>query len=198
MRLCKATSQTGHRCRNIARGAAEYCTKHAEQTDGDALLATSIGAIAGSLLAPGIGTVAGGLVGHEIWKSLTRPAKRKTRVFLSFDFDNDRGLRDLVLGQAKHPKARFEIVNRSLMEAAPEPTWQGEARAAIKNSDIVVVLLGKHTHRAAGVLSEVQMARECGVPLAQMIGYRNGRFKRVPYAGRLYAWTAENLVTLFE
>lgn len=118
---------------------------------------------------------------------------RKTRVFLSFDFESDRGLRDLVLGQAKHPKAKFEIVNRSLMEAAPEPTWQSEARAAIKNSDIAVVLLGKHTHRAPGVLKEVQMARECGVPLAQMIGYRNGRFKRVPDAGRLYAWTAENL-----
>lgn len=178
--------------------STEHCARHAGRSDGVALVAAFIGAIAGTVLAPGLGTVAGGLVGHELWKSFTREAKRKTRVFLSFDFNNDRGLRDLVLGQAKHPKARFEIVNRSLMEAAPELTWQSEARAAIKNSDVVVVLLGKHTHKAPGVLKEVQMARECRVPLAQVIGYKNGRFKRVPDAGRLYAWTTDNLVKLFE
>ena len=31
------------------------------------------------------------------------------RVFVSFDFDNDKSLKDLIIGQAKNPDSPFEV-----------------------------------------------------------------------------------------
>ena len=59
----------------------------------------------------------------------------KKRVFISFDFDNDRVFRDFMLGQARLPDSPFEVIDYSLKEAAPERNWEAKARAAIARSD---------------------------------------------------------------
>jgi hypothetical protein len=120
----------------------------------------------------------------------------KTRVFVSFDFDNDRALKDLVLGQAKLPNSPFEVIDHSLKEEAPDREWQNRARRAISRSDIVLIMVGTQTHQAAGVLKEVAMAREVGIKIAQIIGYSTGSYTAVPDAGSLYAWSWENLKNL--
>ena len=58
------------------------------------------------------------------------------RVFVSFDFDNDRVLKDFILGQAKKEDSPFEVIDHSLKEAAPERDWEKKARAAIARSGI--------------------------------------------------------------
>ena len=75
-------------------------------------------------------------------------------------------------------------------------TWEDKARAAIKRSDIVVVMVGPSTYKASGVLKEVGMARDEGIPIVQVIGYKDGNYTAVPNAGRLYAWNWENLKKL--
>lgn len=49
---------------------------------------------------------------------------RKKRVFISFDFDNDKILKEFVIGQAKLPDSPFEVIDQSLKEAAPERSWE--------------------------------------------------------------------------
>lgn len=120
----------------------------------------------------------------------------KTRVFVSFDFDNDRVLKDFILGQAKLPDSPFDVVDHSLKEAAPEKDWERKAKAAIGRSEIVLVMVGPRTHKAHGVLKEVAMAREAGVKIVQIIGYKTGDYTPVPNAGRLYAWSWDNLKKL--
>lgn len=120
----------------------------------------------------------------------------KKRVFVSFDFDNDKVLKDFIVGQARLPDSPFEVIDTSLKEAAPMKTWEDKARVAIKRSDIVVVMVGPHTHKAPGVLKEVRMARDAGIPIVQVIGYKDGNYTAVPNAGRLYAWNWENLKKL--
>jgi len=120
----------------------------------------------------------------------------KKRVFVSFDFDNDKVLKDFIIGQARLADSPFEVVDTSLKEAAPMKTWEDKARVAIKRSDIVLVMVGSNTHKAPGVLKEVAMAREESVPIVQIIGYRDGNYTAVPNAGRLYAWDRENLKKL--
>ena len=120
----------------------------------------------------------------------------KKRVFVSFDFDNDKALKDLVIGQARLPESPFEVVDHSLKEAAPLRTWEEKARQAITRSDIVLVMVGPQTHRASGVLKEVQMAHDAGKTIVQIIGYRDGAYKPVPNAGVLYRWSWKNLATL--
>ncbi len=122
----------------------------------------------------------------------------KKRVFVSFDFDNDRRLKDFIIGQSKLPDSPFEVVDHSLKEAAPERNWEEKANTAIKRSDIVIVMVGPNTHLAHGVLKEVQMARSANKHIVQIIGYKNGDYTAVPYAGRLYRWNWENLKSLLD
>lgn len=120
----------------------------------------------------------------------------KKRVFVSFDFDNDRVLKDFIIGQSRLADSPFEIIDTSLKEAAPMKTWEEKARTAINCSDMVIVMVGKETYRAPGVLKEIKFARDAGVKIVQMIGYRDGNYTAVPDAGRLYAWNWDNLKKL--
>jgi len=120
----------------------------------------------------------------------------KKRVFVSYDFDHDKIVKDFVIGQSRLPDSPFTVIDTSLKEAAPEATWETKARAAIKRSDLVIVMVGRYTHRASGVLKEVQMAREENKPIYQIIGYKDVDYTAVPNAGRLYRWNWPNLKKL--
>ena len=120
----------------------------------------------------------------------------KKRVFVSFDFDHDKVLKDFIIGQARLDDSPFEVVDCSLKEAAPEKTWEYRARRAIKGCDVVLVMVGPYTHRAPGVLKEVRIAREEGIPIVQVIGYKDGSYSPVPEGGRLYQWNWANLKSL--
>jgi MTH538 TIR-like domain (DUF1863) len=117
----------------------------------------------------------------------------KKKVFISFDFDQDKALKDLLIGQSRNRECPFDVIDTSLHEAAPEKGWEQKARDNIRQADQVIVLLGASTHRAQGVLKEVKLAREQGKKIVQVIGHRDGPYKRVPGAGVLYRWTWANL-----
>ena len=120
----------------------------------------------------------------------------KKPVFVSFDFDNDKVLKDFIIGQSKHSDSPFEVIDHSLKEAAPERDWAEKARRGMRRSEIVLVMVGPATHKAPGVLKEVAVAREENKKIVQIIGYKDGNYKAVPEAGRLYAWSWANLKTL--
>jgi len=120
----------------------------------------------------------------------------KKPIFVSFDFDNDEKLKVFIIGQAKNPDSPFEVIDHSLKEAAPMQTWEEKARSAIKRSHLVLVMVGSSTYKAPGVLKEVEMAREEEIRIVQIIGYKDGNYKPVPNAGRLYRWNWENLKNL--
>lgn len=121
----------------------------------------------------------------------------KTKVFVSYDFDNDKVLKDFIIGQAKLLDSPFEVSDHSLKEAAPELTWQIKARAAISRADKFVVMLGPKTRYAPGVTKEVAMAKSLGKTRFQIIGYRDGRREwAVPDAGATYNWNWQNLKKL--
>lgn len=118
------------------------------------------------------------------------------RVFISFDFDNDKVLKDFMVGQSRLKDSPFEIYDWSLKESAPEEDWEDEARKKIKRSDIVLVMVGGETYKASGVLKEVKITRDEEIKIIQMIGYKDKDYTRVPDAGYLYSWNWENLKNL--
>lgn len=120
----------------------------------------------------------------------------KKRVFVSFDFDNDRILKDFIIGQARLPDSPFDVVDVSLKEEAPQASWESKAEARIKGSDMVLVMVGRYTHRAPGVLKEVEFARKWNVPTVQIIGYKDISPTPVQNAGLLYQWNWDNLKRL--
>lgn len=120
----------------------------------------------------------------------------KTKVFVSFDFDNDKKLKEFIIGQSKNSDSPFEVADWSMKEAAPQRSWEDEAESRIKRSDLVLVMVGPETHKAPGVLKEVEMARRNNIRIVQVIGYKDGNYTAVPNAGRLYSWNWDNLKKL--
>ena len=122
----------------------------------------------------------------------------KTRVFVSFDFDNDKALKDFIIGQSRNSDSPFEVTDWSMKEAAPQRSWETEAEKRIQRSDIVLVMVGTETYKAPGVLKEVAMARKHSKKIVQIIGRKEVSYKPVPDAGRLYAWNWENLKNILQ
>jgi hypothetical protein len=121
----------------------------------------------------------------------------KIRIFVSFDYDSDKALRDFIIGQAKLEDSPFEVQDHSLKEEAPAADWERKARAAIGRSEKFIVMLGPNTRFASGVKKEVAMAKELGKDRFQIIGYTKGSSDwAVPDGGRTYLWNWENLKNL--
>jgi hypothetical protein len=121
------------------------------------------------------------------------------RVFVSFDFENDRVLKDFIIGQSKLEDSPFEVVDYSLKEAAPEKDWLDKARSAISRSEVFIIMLGSKTRNAPGVLKELKIANELKKTKFQIIGYKDGSVDwAVPDGGRTYNWNWDNLKTLLK
>lgn len=122
------------------------------------------------------------------------------RTFISFDFDHDEDLRNLLAGQAKHPDSPFEIRDRSLKEPL-SGDWKDKVRRRMDNVDVVVVICGEYTHTAQGVAAELSIAKERNRPYFLLCG-RNDRACTRPTSAstsdKLYTWTWDNLKALFQ
>jgi len=118
------------------------------------------------------------------------------RAFISFDYDNDARLKDLLVGQAKHPDTPFEITDWSIKLASP--TWKAEARRRVRAAGLVIVLCGQNTHTAVGVAEELLIAKEEGIPYFLLAGFKSGSTKPTSAAAsdKLYNWTWGNLKAL--
>lgn len=122
------------------------------------------------------------------------PPKKKARVFISYDYDHDLSLKNLLVGQSRHPDSPFFIEDWSIKEASR--SWRSEARERIGRSDVVIVICGRHTNQAVGVGAEIAIAREAGRPYFLLCGYSDGGVRRPPgtwWWETLHSWTRENL-----
>ena len=88
-------------------------------------------------------------------------------IFVSFEFDNDKDLQNNFYRQAEE-ETNHRIRDCSLHETYPDEAWRNEARNAIRQCDVVVVLIGQNTHNAQGVIVETDMARSLGKPVIQV------------------------------
>lgn len=120
-----------------------------------------------------------------------------TRLFISFDYDHDRTLKEFLIGQSKLVDSPFEVHDWSIKEASWD--WKEKARHRIARSDSVGVICGHNTHLAVGVDAEIQIARQANVPYFLLAGYSSG-LNRKPAAAlsrdQLYVWTWPNLKAL--
>lgn len=121
----------------------------------------------------------------------------KKKVFISFDYDNDLKLKNLLAGQAKLQDSPFEISDWSLKEVTPEKDWEDKAEAKIKRSNIVVVIVGDKTSKASGVKKEVKIARKNNITIVQ-IKVQKTNPSKVADAGVLYDWTWDNLKSILK
>ncbi len=124
-------------------------------------------------------------------------ADEKVPVFISFDYDHDKSLKDLLVGQSKNDKSPFSIADWSVKHESSN--WKADARKRIKRVDQVAVICGQHTHTATGVNAEIKIAREEGTPYFLLAGYSDRSWKKPTAAldsDKVYTWTWDNLSSL--
>lgn len=128
---------------------------------------------------------------------ISASTNNKTKVFVSFDYDNDATLKDFLIGQAKLPDSPFNISDLSIKIASP--TWKVEAKNRMSRSDVVAVICGQYTHLATGVSEEIRIAQELSKPYFLLKGYKDKTCTK-PVAAKstdkIYNWTWDNLKTL--
>ncbi len=124
----------------------------------------------------------------------------KKKVFISFDYDNDKDLPGNLRAQAARPDSPFSIVDQSLQEPVAE-RWRDEVRERIRNSDLVVVMCGEHTDQASGVAAEVTITQEENRPYFLLDG-RPQKTCKPPRSAlrtdRMYRGTWNNLRRLIK
>ena len=122
------------------------------------------------------------------------------RAFISFDFDHDEDLRNLLVGQAKHPDTPFEIQDWSVKEPFTG-NWQEKVRTRIRMTDLTIVMCGEYTHTAQGVATELKIAREERHPYFLLWGRSDKQCSKPTTADgtdKIYKWTWDNLRALIE
>jgi hypothetical protein len=122
----------------------------------------------------------------------------KTRVFISFDYDHDDDLREMLLGQAKNPDSPFEIADWSLKEPLTGD-WKEKIKPRIRSVSQIAVICGHYTDSAVGVSAEIEIARSEGVSYFLLAGRATGVNKKPKAAlstDKMYNWTWDNLKKL--
>lgn len=120
----------------------------------------------------------------------------KKKVFISFDFDNDSFLRDSLVGQSKLADSPFEIEDWSVKEPWDQSTWKIQCLTKIKKTDLVIVMVGTKTNQCSGVKAEIKMAKEAGVPVVGIKGYKDKEYPRPEGLEGYYSWTWDNIKSL--
>ena len=122
----------------------------------------------------------------------------KVRLFISFDFDHDEDLRNLLVGQAKNPDSPFDISDWSLKEPL-SGDWKEKVRARIKQVEQICVICGEHTDTATGVSAELSIAQEEDKPYFLLWGRSDKtcvKPKAAKQSDKIYTWSWDNLKKL--
>ena len=86
------------------------------------------------------------------------------RAFVSFDFDNNFTERLLFVGQAKNSRTPFSIQDWSSKSVLPQAQWEKLINEKVGMTNLMIVLVGKSTSSASGVVKEISFATANDVP----------------------------------
>ncbi|MYC38091.1 MAG: TIR domain-containing protein [Chloroflexi bacterium] len=107
-------------------------------------------------------------------------------IFVSFEFDRDADLKNSFFAQAQE-NMPHRVHNSSLNEAYPNEEWKMRAESAIRECDLVIVLVGEDTHSAPGVETEVEIAYGLEKPVFQVIPQKRP-YQGLPYVDDRIRW----------
>ena len=122
----------------------------------------------------------------------------KTNLFISFDFEHDQDLRDLLLAQDKNPDVTFQMTDCSV-QALLTDAWKMKIRERIKRVDQVIFICGERTNDAKGVGLEFAITQEESKPYFLLQGRPNKsarKPRRATTSDKVYTWTLDNLQLL--
>jgi hypothetical protein len=88
-----------------------------------------------------------------------------TRAFISFDADNNKDEKILFCGQTYLSSIPFDVEDWSSKEVLPQKIWEQTIELKVAKCHTLIVLVGKRTSAASGVIKEIAMAHKLDVPV---------------------------------
>lgn len=123
------------------------------------------------------------------------------RAFISFDFDNNKTDRDLLVGQACNSRTPFDMQDWSSKEALPQWEWEALINAKINKCNMVIVLVGRKTSTAIGVVKEIAFAKENNIPVFGVFVDGADIYSKLPLglpSNRVIKWNWASIVSAME
>ena len=93
----------------------------------------------------------------------------KTSVFVSYDYDNDREYKNLILAWDENDEFNFQVYDESVdvsVDSNDAASIRRVISRRIKKSDVFLCLVGGHTHKSDWVEWEIEKADELGKDFA--------------------------------
>ena len=87
------------------------------------------------------------------------------RAFVSFDYDHNKTEKDLFMGQCRNSRTPFSVEDWSCKETLPQRQWEQLIEDKINKCNMLIVLVGKYTYNATGVVKEITFAKNNNVPV---------------------------------
>ncbi len=115
----------------------------------------------------------------------------RTRIYASFDRENDSDLSELLNAQSDRPGSTFEVMKNQHSKTA-HPGWDTDTRTQIRMADGIIVICGEHTHESMLVSLELAIAQEEERPYMLLWGRRDRMCMKPDGARKLdamYSWT---------
>lgn len=94
-------------------------------------------------------------------------------IFIAFAIEDER-IRDLLKGQSLHTDCPFEYIDMSVKEAY-DTGWKEKVRTRMRRSDGLIAIISSDSLTSSGQKWEVQCAKEEGLPILAIWGYRDDR-----------------------
>jgi hypothetical protein len=115
----------------------------------------------------------------------------RTRIYVSFDRENDSDLSELLNAQSRRPGSTFEVM-KSQHHKTARPGWDTDTRTRIQAADEILVICGEHTHESMLVSLELAIAQEEDRPYMLLWGRRDKMCMKPDGARKrdaMYSWT---------
>ena len=87
------------------------------------------------------------------------------KAYLSFDFENDSSEKSQFVDGSKKSKIPFIVEYESMEPTLPPIQWSDVTGDKITNVNMLIVLVGKKTAQATGVVKEIRLAAGHNIPV---------------------------------
>ena len=121
----------------------------------------------------------------------------KKKIFVSFDVENDSAFKNIVVGKSQEKGATFKVANWSMKPDTKNRKWLKDVKFKVTRCDIMIVMIGKNTYRAPGVIKEVEFATNANMKIVQ-INAAGGEVHAMNDAGVAYDLKTDDLSALLK
>lgn len=118
----------------------------------------------------------------------------KNKIYVSFDQNNDRDLKNMVVGGSQAEGAGYKVAGWSSKIGDNEKIWRKETKYKMSRCDQFLLLVGENTCNVDVVKKELEVAKSLGIKITQLSSHPD--YKNLEEAGEAADLNEEALANL--